>query len=128
VVAVSLKKKYNATDTVFVDTIAAASITKPILDSGIILTYVNTPDNAGNYHVVSVASLNFVFYEDYSIGKINLVSYQGDLSGIPYRYVTIPGNLVKTNSAGQKIVKGYTPSELRSMSYNQVQQVLSNKN
>jgi|SRR5450432_234245 hypothetical protein len=116
---------YNASDTAFEDTLIAPSITKAILDSGVILTYVNAADQNGTYHVIPTGALNTLnLFEDFSVGKINIVSVN-DYSTLPYRYVTIPGSLKTGNSANQK-VKGYTIQELRAMPYDQVQQVLGN--
>jgi hypothetical protein len=119
---------YNANDTAFEDTLIAPSITKAILDSGVILTYVNAIDQNGIYHVIPTGALNtLMLFEDFSIGKINIVSVN-DYSTLPYRYVTIPGSLKTGNSAGNQKVKGYTIQELKAMPYEQVQKVLADKN
>jgi hypothetical protein len=124
---ISLAFTYNPTDSAFEDTLTAPSLTKAILDSGVILTYVNFQEQSGVYHIVPVSALGSIIIEDYSVGKINIVS-NNDFTGLPYRYVTIPGSLkAGTNAANQKI-KGYTIQELKAMPYEQVQQVLSNKN
>ncbi len=122
---INLNFQYNPNDSAYEDTIIAPSITKKILDSGIILTYVNFKETNGTYHVVSVSAMTPYIIEDYSVGKINLLS-SSDFSTLPYRYVTIPGSLkTGTNSVDQKI-KGYTIQELKAMPYEQVQQVLAN--
>jgi len=117
---------YVATDTAFEDTILAPTITEGILDSGVILSYIQFTDQNNDIHIEPMASLGSFVFEDFSIGKINLFSFQADLTGYLYRYVTIPGSK-KANSTTIK-VKGYTPQELKAMSYDQVQQVLSEKN
>ena len=117
---------YNAADTAFEDTLIAPSITKAILDSGVILTYVNALGQDGTYHVIPTGALNTLnIFEDFSIGKINIVSFN-DYSTLPYRYVTIPGSLKTGNSASEQKIKGYTIQELKAMPYEQVQQVLGN--
>jgi hypothetical protein len=117
---------YNATDTAFEETLAAPSITKAILDSGVVLTYVNAQAQDGTYHVIPTGALNTLdIFEDFSVGKINIVSFN-DYSGIPYRYVTIPGSLKTGNNAATQKVKGYTIQELKAMPYEQVQQILGN--
>lgn len=123
---ISLAFKYNTVNKEYEDTLTAPSVTKRILDSGIILTYVNFPETNGVYHVVAVSSLSSVFLEDYTIGKINIIA-SSDYSGMPYRYVTIPGSMKTGNGASIK-VGGYTISELKAMSYEQVQQVLADIN
>ncbi len=123
---IPLNFTYNANDTLFEDTLLAPSITAGILDSGIILTYIEFPDQNNVEHIQPVSSLNYIISEDYSIGKINIISQQ-DLTSLNYRYATIPGSLKAGNSASQKI-KGYTIQELKAMSFEQAQQVISNKN
>ncbi|MDP9042677.1 MAG: hypothetical protein M3N30_11910, partial [Bacteroidota bacterium] len=117
---------YNSTDTAFEDTLIAPSITKGILDSGVILTYINAADQNGNYHVIPTSALvTLSIFEDFSIGKINLVSIN-DYSTLPYRYVTIPGSMKAGASAAEQKIKGYTVQELKAMPYEQVRQVLAN--
>ena len=115
---------YVAKDTLFEQTISAPSITKAILDSGVILSYVNFQDSSGIYHVIPTAGLVTIgIFEDFAVGQINIESVQ-NYSTLPYRYVVIPGSK-KANSSTQK-VKGYTIEELKAMPYEQVQQVLGN--
>ena len=122
---IPLNFTYNSNDSLFEDTLLAPTITAGILDSGVILTYIQFPDQNNIMHIQPVSSLNYIISEDYSIGKINILSTQ-DLTDLEYRYVTIPGSK-KANSTAFK-VKGYTPQELKAMSYDQVQQVLADKN
>jgi hypothetical protein len=113
-------------DSLYDETITAPSITKAILDSGIILSYVNAADpQSGLYFVKDVSSLPQFFYNDFSVGSTYITSFGTDLSGTPYRYVTIPGNLIKGNGI-KRTVKGYTQEELKAMSYEKVQQILAN--
>jgi len=116
---------YVPKDTLFEQTINAPSITKAILDSGVILSYVNFQDSSG-YHVIPTAGLIGIgVFEDFAVGKINISSIR-DFSTLPYRYVTIPGSLKTGNSASTQKVKGYTIEELKAMPYEQVQLVLGN--
>lgn len=123
---IPLSFTYVATDTAFEDTILAPTITEGILDSGAILSYIQFTDQNNDKHIEPMASLGNIVFEDFSVGKINFFSFQVDLSGYLYRYVTIPGSK-KTNSTTIK-VKGYTIQELKAMPYEQAQQVLSEKN
>ena len=117
---------YVAKDTLFEQVINAPSITKAILDSGVILSYVNFQEQNGTYHVVPTVGLPGIgIFEDFAVGQINIESIQ-DYSSLPYRYVTIPGALKTGNSASTQKVKGYTIEELKSMPYEQVQLVLGN--
>jgi hypothetical protein len=123
---IPLNFTYNANDSLFHDTLQAPTITQAILDSGVILTYIQYPDQNNVNHIQPVSSLNYILSEDYSVGQINILSTQ-DLTNLEYRYVTIPGSKKAGNSSSIQ-VKGYTPTELKAMSYEQVQQVLKNKN
>jgi hypothetical protein len=119
---ITLATTYNPADTLYEQTITAASITSKILDSGIILTYVN--DGGGD--VVPFSFFGLSSYEVYSVGQIGIFSV-GDLSDFQYRYVTIPGKLL-SGTGVQKKYKGFTQQELESMPYNKAQQVISDKN
>jgi hypothetical protein len=123
---ITLTFTYNANDSLYHDTLSAPTITAGILDSGVILTYIEFPDANNVAHIQPVSALNYIISEDYSVGEINILSTQ-DLTNLQYRYVTIPGSLLAGNSAIRK-VNGYTTAQLKAMSYAQVQQVLANKN
>ncbi len=113
-------------DSAYDQTINAPSITKKILDSGIILSYVNIGDPNGVYYIKDVSSMPNVFYEDFSVGSLYL-NAGFNFASVPFRYVTIPGNLVSGNGA-TRTVKGYTITELKAMNYEKVMQVLKNNN
>ncbi len=123
---ITLSFNYNPNDSLYEDTVLAPTITEGILDSGVILTYIEYPDVNNVAHIQPVSALNYIISEDYSVGEINILSTQ-DLSNLQYRYVTIPGSKAAGNSAARK-VNGYTISQLKAMSYAQVQQVLADKN
>src|SRR5262249_43857581 len=101
--------------------------TKGIMDSGVILTYINLNKTAGQYDVISVSSFSNEMVESYSVGMINILALD-DLTGYAYRYVTIPGSLKTAGNSAQVKIKGYTIQELKAMPYAQAQQVLSDKN
>jgi hypothetical protein len=124
---ITLNFTYNNLDSAYEDTLVAPAITSGILDSGVILSYVQFTDANKTVHIQSVSSLGSFFFEDFSPGHINLSSPFVDLTSYKYRYVIIPGTK-KTNGATTAKVKGYTPTELKAMSYDQVQQVLAEKN
>jgi hypothetical protein len=121
---IELTPTYNANDTAFEQTISAPSITQGILDSGIILSYLNIGTN-GNSDVVPVSSLNYIFsLEEFTVGNIYLTIFPDiDLTGYPYRYVTIPGSKIEGNKSTGS-VKGHAISELKSMPYEHVQEIL----
>jgi hypothetical protein len=124
---VTLNFTYNKNDSAYEDTLVASAITSGILDSGVILSYIQFTDQNKVVHIQPIASLGSFFFEDFSPGHINLSSPNVDLTNYLYRYVIIPGSK-KTNGVSTAKVKGYTSSELKAMSYDQVQQVLTEKN
>jgi len=124
---ISLSTVYNSNDSLYEDTLVAPSITKSIIDSGVILSYIQYTDPNGIVHIQPMASLGGFVFEDFTIGKINIAVRGLDLTGYLYRYVIIPGSK-KTLSTQTGKINGYTPAELKAMSYEQVQQVLSGKN
>jgi len=123
---IELTPTYMPDDTVFLDTIPAPSITQAILDSGIILSYVNI-GTSDQPDVVPAASLNYIFsLEEFTAGNIYLTIFPNfDLSGLPYRYVTIPGSKIEGNKS-TGLVNGYTVKELKSMSYEHALSVVGN--
>jgi len=123
---ITLNTPYNASDSLYEETLTAPAITQRILDSGVILSYVQYTQNSV-VHIQSIASLGSFIFEDFIVGKINLASPNFDLTSYLYRYIIIPGSK-KINSAGTGKVYGYTPEELKAMSYEQAEQVLSGNN
>jgi hypothetical protein len=123
---INLSPTYVEDDTLFEDTVVAASITKDILDKGVILTYVNI-GTSSDPDVVPVSSLNYIFaFEEFTVGNIYLTIFPNyDLSDLPFRYVTIPGSKIEGNRT-TGLVNGYTIKELQYMSYEHVQSVLGN--
>jgi hypothetical protein len=123
---ITLSLTFNNTDSLFEQTIAAPSITQGVLDSGLVVSYIQyTDQNTGEVHIQSIASLGSLIWDDYSVGKVNMFANL-NLSDFLYRYVVIRGT-TKINGTTTKI-KGYTPSELKALSFEQLHQVLSEKN
>jgi hypothetical protein len=125
---IPLSFTYNTTDSAYEETINAPNITQGVLDSGLIVSYIQFTDQSNVVHIESISSLGSFFFEDFSLGSINLQVPGGDLSGYLYRYIIIPGSMVAGNNAATRKVNGYTTAELKAMSLAQVQQVLSGKN
>jgi hypothetical protein len=122
---IPLALTYNTNDSLYEQQIAAPSITQGILDSGVVLSYIQYTDANNAVHIQSIASLGSLIWDDYSVGQVNMFANL-DLSTYLYRYVAIPGSK-KVNGSAVK-VKGYTPTELKAMTYEQVQDVLKNNN
>lgn len=66
---------------------------------------------------VEEAALEFDIYQTFSVGSILLQSNY-DNSGLFYRYVIIPGNVLATT--------GMTRQQVKNMTYTEVTKVLSN--
>ena len=124
---ITLNTVYNSNDTLYEDTITAPSITNAIIDSGVILSYVQFTDQNSVVHIQPMASLGSFVFEDFSVGKIDIAVRGFDLTNYLYRYVIIPGSK-KTLSTQPGQIKGYTPAELKAMPYQQALQVISGKN
>ena len=117
----------NNVNSDYEDTLITPSLTKAILDNGVILTYVSYPDSVGISHVVAVSSLSNVILEDYQVGQINIVTSINFTQPLPYRYVLIPGSVV-LGTGDKARVGAYTVGELKSMPYEQVQKALAQPN
>jgi hypothetical protein len=123
---ITLSLTFNNTDSLYEQTITAPAITQGVLDSGLVVSYIQyTDQNTGEVHIQSIASLGSLIWDDYSLGKVNMFANL-NLSDFLYRYVIIRGT-TKINGTTNK-VKGYTPSELKAMPLDQLKQVLSEKN
>jgi hypothetical protein len=124
---ITLNTPYNTNDSLYEQSLTAASLTKAILDSGVILTYINLNQTAGQYDVIPIASFSNEMVESYAVGQINILALD-DFTGYSYRYVTIPGSVKTGTNAADRKIKGYTIKELKAMPYAQAQQVLANNN
>jgi hypothetical protein len=100
-------------DSSYTQSITALNITQEIIDSGVVLSYIeNLFVNDGS--IVDVSDYGGGYLDvTYNVGVINITSYFGDLSGAYYRYVIIPGSILATNS----VLKGYTKQQLKSVDY-----------
>ena len=119
---VSLNTPYNTTDSAYEETISASSITQGILNSGLIISYFDIPDNNGNDQVFTTSSVGLVVSETYSVGQVFLFS-SVDLTGIMYRYVIVPGS-VQAGNVVSGPAKGMTLKQLQGMSYADLQKLL----
>jgi len=106
-------------DSNFVDTLITPAITQAILDSGVILSYVqNLFNNDGS--VVNVLDYAGYMEVDYKVGFID-ISVQSDQSGAKFRYVIIPGAIL-TQSA---TFKNYTKAQVRAMDFSTATRLVS---
>ncbi len=115
-----LSMTFNTTDSAYEETITAATITQPILDSGVILTYIHYIDNNGNDNyepATDYMSTTFL------VGQIELFSNINFTNLAEFRYVTIPGALIGTTSSP---FAGLTIGQVKALSYQQVNKLLGN--
>jgi hypothetical protein len=124
---IKLNTPFNTNDSLFEQSLTAASLTQGIIDSGVILTYINLNQTAGQYDVIPISSFSNEMVESYSVGTINILALN-DFTGYFYRYVTIPGSVKTGPNSAERKIKGYTIKELKAMPYAQAQQVLADKN
>lgn len=116
----------NNSDTFYYEALHAPAITQRILDSGIILTYLDLPDpGTGADNLVNAA---LYFTEYYAVDSIYLYSLPGgftsgiDFSGLTYRYVVVPGSVLAGNITTGP-AKGLTKKDIESMSYQAIEKL-----
>ena len=106
-------------DTLYTQEINAPSINAAALNNAVIASYLNLAnDPTTEVDLVPVSAVSFAITETFLIGAIDLVSVV-DLTGIPYRYVIVPGS-IQGNRFVSGPAKGMTVSEVKSMSYNNI--------
>jgi hypothetical protein len=117
----------NTNDTFFTQTIAAKAITQHVLNTGIIIGYVQGVDNNGDTLIVNASTL---MTENFYVGSIYLESDPFQIgtaginySGFNYRYVVIPGRIATTGVGNSE--QTFTPAQLRSMSYSTVTKIFN---
>jgi hypothetical protein len=98
-------------DSVFLDTLVTPAITQAVLDSGVILSYVqNLFNNDGS--IVNVLDYAGYLEVTYRAGEID-IAVMSDISGSQFRYVIIPGSILAQSAA----FKDYTKQEIRKMDF-----------
>ncbi|HVT84325.1 MAG TPA: hypothetical protein VHD35_03940 [Chitinophagaceae bacterium] len=117
-----LNTPLNNSDSLYEETLNASSLTAPILDSGLVLSYIGVP-NGSDTSVLTVseaATLYGPISQELHVGSINLYSLF-DYTGFLYRYVIIKGTTLVGRANGQV----YTKDELEAMSYKDVQKLVN---
>jgi hypothetical protein len=117
----ALSMSYSNTDSLYEQTIVADSITQPILDSGIVLTYMKITNSANSQTII--VNADKYIEQLLSVGKISLYA-PFDYSGYYFRYVIIPGGV----PAG-RLASGsrYSRAQLEAMSYEEVMKLFELK-
>ena len=117
---VTLSMTFSSTDSDYEETITAASITQPILDSGVILTYIHYIDNNGNDNYEPATDY---MGTTFLVGQIELFSNINFTNLAEFRYVTIPGALIGTTASP---FVGLSKGQIKTLSYQQVNKLLGN--
>jgi hypothetical protein len=109
-------------DTIFTQSIPAASITSAVLNKGTVLGYLLEGDPlTGDSSIVdAVTDLSLVQY--FAVGSVDLVDFGEDLSGASYRYVIIPGRVAVTDASGK--TQYYTADQLKKLNYASLSKLL----
>jgi hypothetical protein len=114
-------KATNAGDTAYIQDITVKALTASVLRSGAVLSYVGSPSN-GDTAVYPASDV--ALYQVFDVNLIELQSfgYKNDYStsnsGLYYRYVIVPANVLTTT------LKGYSQDQLKKMSFTEVQSLL----
>ena len=111
-------------DTTYYQSFTADAITSSILNTGTIVTYLQTVDQNGDSLIFNAAT---ALTESYYIGSIFVASFPpaasnsagNNYTGYNYRFIVIPGAIATT------AFKGMTKQQLQKMSYTQVASVLN---
>ena len=105
----------GALDTIYSQTITASAITQKIIDSGLVLSYIQDLfTNDGS--IVNVSNYAPSVDLSYKAGSVTITTDSqglGDLSGASFRYVVIPGTILTTNS----VLKGLTKAQIKAANY-----------
>ena len=117
-------------DSAYQQDIVAANLTQGILDSGLVVTYLDyvSTGSSGSGTVDDVFPLvGSGLNEDYIVGNIILSSVAWNsggpalfYNGYGVRYVIIPGSVLATSEA----FKGLTKAQISTMSYNKLTSVV----
>jgi len=116
-------------DSVYFQDVPAPNITQGILDSGLIISYISTLDQSGQF--TDVEPLNGLpLYEDYLFGDIEYTTIPANQGGFgltlngsaAVRYVVIPGSVLASTDA----FKGMSKAQIKTMSYSKVTSILGN--
>lgn len=105
-------------DSAYEQIITAKKVTQSIISHGVVLTYIIQGLTNNGDTVISNAEsiLNPFLY----VNSIDLYTgAYGDLSGVPFRYVIIPGNVLTTT-----VFKDYSSAQLKKLSYTEVNGLL----
>lgn len=111
-------------DTTYYQWFTANAITSEILNTGTVVTYLETVDQNGDSLIFNAAT---ALTESYYVGAIFAASYPAAASnssgynyaGYNYRFIVIPGAIATT------AFKGMTQQQLQKMNYTQITKVLN---
>jgi hypothetical protein len=111
-------------DTTYYQNFRADALTSDIINSGMILTYLQTVDAYGDSLIFNAST---ALTETYYIGDIFAVSFPTaasnsagiDYTGYNYRFIIIPGAIATT------MFKGMTPQQIKTINYPVIAKLLN---
>jgi hypothetical protein len=106
----------NNNDSIWDQVVTSSKVTASIVNSGVVLTYIiQGITSAGDTVISSADNLLEPFLY---LNSIDLSWEGGNINGVPFRYVIIPGNVLTTSNL--------TAKQLKSMNYTEVTKLLGN--
>jgi hypothetical protein len=108
----------DAGDTIYEENISAPAVTAKVVSDGAVVGYLGEPAYPSTGDTTVESAIDFGLYTSFMAGAVDLTSfgYLNDFStnnsGLLYRYVVIPGNVLTT--------QGLTPKEARSLTYAEI--------
>lgn len=112
----------TAGDTTWFEAITAAGLTSPIMNNGVVLSYIGIPNSTDTavFSISEASTLVATISQVLFVGEIDLYA-ASDYSQTLYRYVLIPGSILTQGIAGQK----YTIAQLQKMDYADVKKIVA---
>jgi hypothetical protein len=115
-------KPTDAGDTAYYQDITAKALTATVLRTGAVLSYLGAPYQ-GDTAVYPSSDLGLYQVLDVQLIELQTFGYQNDYStsnsGLLYRYVIIPANVLATS------LKEFSKDQLSKMSFTDIQKVLN---
>ena len=103
-------------DSLWYEDIAAKSVTAAIIRGGAVLGYVGA---ASSGDTTALSASEYGLSQLLNVGNIEVQSYLTNQSGLLYRYVVIPGNVLTTT------FKGFSQDQLKRMSFTDVEKAIN---
>jgi len=110
-------------DSVYVQDLTVSKLTASVIRSGAVLSYLGSP-SSGDTAVANSADQGLYPFLDVNTIELQSYGYLNDFSfassGLLYRYVIIPGNVLATTS-----LKNFSQQQLNRMTFTDVQKAIN---